>query len=205
MICPDQEEAARKALSLPPALRPVWKDPGIRQTLGEWMEKMTANPFCQLLSSLHDKGELRREFPFSLTLEEGPRMVGVIDLLWEDSSGIHIVDYKITPTEGSRPAQEELYREQLNFYALAMRKLEPQKEIRRGIFYIRQSTLKKPEELQKWEEMEDLVLQTARAAAGNIFSPRTEHCSGCPFFRICTSYRKGLPSPEGLRKDIDIR
>ncbi|MBN1332892.1 MAG: UvrD-helicase domain-containing protein, partial [Synergistales bacterium] len=187
----DPAKASEKALSLPPALKPVWNDQEARSVLRSWLEGMSRNPFCQDLAKLCEKELLQREFPFCLSIEEDIHLVGVIDLLWKDGSGIHILDHKITPSEGSRPAQEKLYREQLSFYSLAMKKIHPLEEISGGIFYIRENQWHPLKDFPEWSVMEETVAHTARRAGGEEFSPKTENCQDCPFYRLCNHPEKG--------------
>lgn len=191
LIPRNTHEASERALSLPPALKPVWNDQEVRIILRSWLEGMSRNPFCQELAKLDEKGLLQREFPFCLPIGEDIHLVGVMDLFWKDSSGIHILDHKITPYESSGPAREILYREQLSFYSLAMKKIYPREKIWGGIFYIRENLWHPLHDFPEWSLMERTVASTAARAAGEDLPPMTENCHGCPFYRLCDHPRKG--------------
>jgi ATP-dependent helicase/nuclease subunit A len=80
-----------------------------------------------------------RELPVLLRLDrpapEPPILVeGIIDLLYEDSGGLVVVDYKTDPEPD--PARVEIYRRQVALYARAVRGLLPGAPVRAHLLFL---------------------------------------------------------------------
>ena len=50
--------------------------------------------FYQFLTATYGPGKAYKEYPFQYTNEQGQVISGSIDLLWETSAGVVVVDYK---------------------------------------------------------------------------------------------------------------
>ncbi|MDR3253949.1 MAG: UvrD-helicase domain-containing protein [Synergistaceae bacterium] len=178
------------ARGLPDFLRPIFASGRNRGVLRSWLAEFAETDECVKLRGVLEQGLLKRELPFSVPFG-GVNLVGSIDVFWEDETGIHVRDWKITPAEN---APDELYHEQVNFYALACRiaglagdgaPVEP------GLFYLRPSSspesLSKTWHVENWGLVESSVRRVAQEAASGPFEPTPGRCSGCPFKSYCPS------------------
>ena len=182
-ISRDEEE--RKKRDLPHHLRPVFAKPMNREHLRSWLLSFASTDECAELTELLSRGLLQRELEFSVPFGEA-KLVGGIDLYWEDEDGCHVRDWKITLVDR---APDELYREQVNFYALACGIARGHDKVDAGLIYLRPG--KSQDELAKrWtpgdlNAIGDGVRRAAKIAATGPFEARKDRCRQCPFASFC--------------------
>ncbi|MDR1516304.1 MAG: UvrD-helicase domain-containing protein [Synergistaceae bacterium] len=181
------EERMRR--TIPAFLRPVFASKQGRETLRSWLLAFASSDECLALRGLEKDGALRRELSFRIPFA-GANLVGSIDLYWEDNSGIHVRDWKITQAER---APDELYREQVNFYSLVCRiasgsgSAEPAAPIDAGLIYLRPGNeggceiWNSGEHDSTAQNVEDII----KTAAAGPFPPARERCGRCPFRASC--------------------
>jgi hypothetical protein len=176
--------------TLPAFLRPIFASKRDREILRSWLESFSATDECARLRELAERGALRRELAFLVPFE-GANLVGSMDLYWEDKRGGHVRDWKITLVDR---APEELYREQVNFYALVCRIASrdddaQEKPIDAGLIYLRPSASRGPVS-EGWDagdlkDTEDNVKRVIEIAASGPFEPNKDRCRRCPFRAFC--------------------
>ncbi|MDR3322453.1 MAG: UvrD-helicase domain-containing protein [Synergistaceae bacterium] len=185
----DDEERARRRV--PSFLRPVFASGRNREALRSWLSDFASTDECEKLRLLLSCGALRRELAFTLPFG-GADLVGRIDVCWEDGDGFHVRDWKITQVDR---APDELYREQVNFYALVCRLARAAGDdapVDAGLIHIRPAPSSEPQHawsVWDWSAVERAVLHAAEAAASGPFHPAAERCPRCPFMSFCRSSR----------------
>jgi hypothetical protein len=195
-LLPEGEAAASSsARTLPAHLRPIFSSAKARAVLRSWLGQFAMTSECELLREIKARGDLRQELAFS-TRHGNIRLVGSIDVYWEDSDGCHVRDWKITPVES---APFELYERQALFYALACRTARPGHDVDAGLIYIRpdgnggagKNGESRTFRVLGWKALEDDVTASAELAASGPFEPRLgrigrlSRCPACPFRRSC--------------------
>ena len=176
--------------SIPAFLRPVFSSKGDREARRSWLFAFAATEECSRLRELADKGTLRRELAFRVPFA-GANLAGSIDLYWEDRSGMHVRDWKITQAER---APDELYREQVNFYSLVCRiasrplNAKDPVPVDAGLIYLRPAG--GHDACAVWsagesDATERNVRNVIKAAASGPFAPAEERCRYCPFSHAC--------------------
>ncbi len=170
------------AETLPSELRPVWKRTHTREDVYSWLFSFQESSLVKQIRE--NRTTIRKEFPFRVSLPEGPTMGGSIDLLWREKDTLFIRDYKIT-TLAHVP--ENLYKDQLAFYALAMKKALHISQISLGLWHLREG-IEEPVHVSNkdWTALEERVRKTAHLAISGPFKPIEGRCSLCPFKRECT-------------------
>ncbi|MDR0647735.1 MAG: UvrD-helicase domain-containing protein [Synergistaceae bacterium] len=175
---------------LPSFLRPVFASSRNRDALRSWLFAFAATDECAALRELDGEGMLCKELSFVVPFK-GVRLAGSIDLFWEDNSGTHVRDWKITQVER---APDELYREQVNFYSAVCKiaaGLVSGKAVRTidaGLIYLRPGNesgvceLLDPDGLDETAQSIEMVI---KAAVSGPFSPRRDRCPRCPFRHDC--------------------
>ena len=92
---------------------------------GEAVADALAHPLMRRAAAAHERGDLRREVPVQLQLEDGLLVEGVVDLAFRasrsegDAAGWTIVDFK---TDQQLDASRERYEAQVGLYALAIQR-----------------------------------------------------------------------------------
>jgi hypothetical protein len=170
---------------LPAYLRHVYSSAANRKILIEWLSRLAESGEGAQLRRLRALGSLRNETAFSVT-HRGSRLVGSIDVHWEDGLGLHIRDWKITREQS---APDELYEEQLDFYALAAHLTAPQKSIDVSVIYLRPNDLggarSHVRPVTRWDDIGEKIASAANAAISGPFGPRRGGCGECPFRTFC--------------------
>jgi len=172
--------------SLPAYLRPVCASEGVRKTLYGWLSAFAATEACAELREAADAGRLRTEWSFRVP-HNGVKLVGGIDVLWEDEAGLHIRDWKITP---EKTAPEEMYRNQVEFYAFACHLVKPDVPANVGLLYLRPQGTGQGSVVWDgldWPELARGVGEAASAAASGPFPRAAHRCGVCPFASFCRS------------------
>jgi ATP-dependent exoDNAse (exonuclease V) beta subunit len=175
--------------TVPAFLRPVFASKQGRETLRSWLLAFASSDEGSAMRELEKSGALRRELSFRIPFA-GAKLVGSIDLYWEDSRGIHVRDWKITRADR---APDELYREQVNFYSLVCRiasgdgNAGTASPIDAGLIYLRPGDAG---ESGIWSAGEKdatagNVESVVKTAASGPFQPVKERCSRCPFRAAC--------------------
>ena len=70
-------------------LLPVFESGAVRRVVREWLEAFVCIEDCAALRKLFLRGVLNKERSFRVPFA-GTRLVGSIDLYWEDDEGFHI-------------------------------------------------------------------------------------------------------------------
>ena len=181
---------------VPPYLRHVYRSPRNREILSSWLTAFAQGDTANLLRTLKAGGALRQEVQFRVPYA-GLSLVGGIDVYWEDASGIHIRDWKITREERS---VRELYDEQIRFYALACHLLRPEVRVDAGLIHLRPAgeadltemadladLAKMPgvRAIDDWEALDSRVRTMAAEAISGPCERRLDRCGRCPFSRVC--------------------
>jgi ATP-dependent helicase/nuclease subunit A len=128
-------------------------------------------------------------------LTEKRVLSGIIDRLYKDKDGWHILDYK-TDRNISNTAKDERYRFQMKFYAYLVAKLfDIDTDINTHLFYTNYGVTKDysfmPLELSAVEE--DLtetvshILRDKRAPSLTVIHKNREHCPDCGYFNTQTN------------------
>ena len=199
----DEGERERVARRLPPDLRiPLGSAPD-RRALRTWLQAFGQSAEAQRLGTK----ELRKEVVFRLPLdsqgsEQTLDLRGSLDLFWEDEDGLHVRDYKTTPQGG---VPDEIYRHQLLFYGVVVRRCHPGRPVDLALYHLRAFagepgepvtpvTPGSPEEWNSWDDIqreeawcreEEAILAAARHAAQGPWPLRPEGCHRCPWKNSC--------------------
>lgn len=183
----DRDEIEKYMRALPAFLRPTYASRKIRSILLGWLSAFAAADECAEFREAGALGLLRNELMFRVPFE-GAQLVGSIDAFWEDCRGCHIRDWKITQEES---APEEMYRNQIDFYALACHWAKPYADVDVGVVYLRpREPLRAGErtvvrKIDDWEKLTDNLRASMLAAASGPFPPRRDRCERCPFSKRC--------------------
>ncbi len=180
---PEEENWDTFTETLPGKLRAVWKRPRVPSHIYSWL--LTFQQGAIVGRILKNNLTVKKEVPFRADLVNGPTMVGAIDLLWHENDMLFIRDFKITTIS---QVPENLYRDQLAFYALAMKKTLSVPRISLGFWHLREGTeeLLSSLEREDWDQIEGEVRKMARQALSGPFKPVKGRCSFCPFKGECT-------------------
>ncbi|ACZ19907.1 Exodeoxyribonuclease V [Thermanaerovibrio acidaminovorans DSM 6589] len=179
---PDTIRGAILREEVPQEVLMALEDPGLPELMG-WLRDFARSPLGERFRDLLRRGA-GREVPFRVTIQGGFRMVGAMDLYLDDPSGPVIRDYKITHQDN--PIQE-LYRHQMLFYGLAVRRIT-RRDPDMAIWRLRPqegSFEEIPVETPDWDRMEEELLQVARKAASGPFDGNPGRCPGCPWKMSC--------------------
>ncbi|GHV54412.1 hypothetical protein FACS1894216_14380 [Synergistales bacterium] len=185
-------ESERELRAVPAALRPVFASQKNRANLRAWLENFaSAEEGARLSGAI-----IQKETPFFVPLlppsseRAGTILAGSVDLMWEDEGGIHVRDWKTALYDGS---PSELYREQVNFYALAVKLADPEYAlpIDAGVIYLRSNDgapFFKNWHLSDWGAIGEKVARAAQMAATGPFEPNEQNCGRCPFGKSCGKF-----------------
>ncbi len=183
----EKRELEEHIRALPAFLRPVYSSGGVRKVLFEWLSTFAGGSDCAELRRAEERGLLKKELSFRVPFA-GARLVGSIDVFWEDEAGCHVRDWKITP---ERSAPEEMYLNQIRFYALACRCAKPEATVDVGLLYLRPAVAGVPKRcagavrIDDWDALRESVESTLRVAAAGPFSLTRAKCRICPFSKLC--------------------
>ena len=200
---------------LPASLRETWRAPKAREALTQWLTRFEGSEAGEEIAQAMRTGRARREAGFRVWVS-GPGsspalpLTGAMDVVWSHAEAPgtwHVRDYKIT-LPGDAP--DELYRAQLDFYALAVRELaervsekgagggktgqmEPTKQKFEsadvGLIFLREGGRVGHRRTFRrdfgWDGLRSRVLDAARNAALGNCPARTEHCGRCPWAKDC--------------------
>lgn len=199
---------------LPANLREVWRDPGSREALADWLHRFKDSEAGAEIGGALRTGRARREAGFRVRVGgSGLPLVGAMDVVWRSTGAAglwHVRDYKITLPSG---APDELYRSQLAFYALAVRELAERasekgagggktgltkqnfEAVDVGLIFLREGGLigsrrSFPRDFE-WDGLRSRVLEAARGAALGDWPARTDRCRECPWAGNCPGRRRG--------------
>ena len=199
---------------LPANLREIWRDPGSREALADWLHRFEDSEAGAEIGGALRTGRARREAGFRVRVGgSGLPLVGAMDVIWRSTGAAglwHVRDYKITLPSG---APDELYRSQLAFYALAVRELAERasekdaeggktgltkqkfEAVDVGLIFLREGGLigsrrSFPRDFE-WDGLRARVLEAARGAALGDWPARTDRCRECPWAGNCPGRRRG--------------
>lgn len=170
---------------LPSQLRPIFSSWSARSVLRDMLSAFADTDECAKFRKLANNSLLRREISFRVPFE-GSRLVGSMDLYWEDEKGIHIRDWK-TAREDHAP--DEFYYRQLRFYALACMILRPNVYVDAALVWLRPTDSSAGGALvsclEDMPEIYEDVRASARIAVSGPFKKAEYRCEVCPFMRFC--------------------
>ena len=199
---------------LPANLREIWRDPGSREALADWLHRFKDSEAGAEIGGALRTGRARREAGFRVRVGgSGLPLVGAMDVIWRSTGAAglwHVRDYKITLPSG---APDELYRSQLAFYALAVRELAERasekgagggktgltkqnfEAVDVGLIFLREGGLigsrrSFPRDFE-WDGLRSRVLEAARGAALGDWPARTDRCRECPWAGNCPGRPRG--------------
>jgi ATP-dependent exoDNAse (exonuclease V) beta subunit len=185
---PDEisEDKMRGELSeVPPRMRHIWRLRSLRAACRQWLLDFSQRPERRELRDALEAGSLQREVAFSVECG-GVNIVGEIDVFWEDASGCHVRDWKITP-EGDAP--HEMYEAQIEFYSMACRIARPDSNVDAGLIYLRSAESGiQARSIENWGEITRRIQETAKEAS-NLAVSRRGDCAACPFNPNCLEKR----------------
>lgn len=176
---------ARDETVLPNGLRNLWKDDNSRSNVRSWLCNLIASSEGKNLAELAASKILLREVPFRIKIEDGPLLVGAIDLMWREKGHIVIRDYKIT-AEGGAP--EGLYENQLRFYGLVARRVMGDLPVDMGLWHLRgdcETERVTLSPVENWQDLKKQITVDAMSAAVGPWESKKTNCSTCPFNRRC--------------------
>ena len=125
---------------------------------------------------------IEREFSFLISID-GIIVRGQIDLWFEDSGGIVLVDYKTNDVSVEEAAREaEAYALQLHLYALVLERLTGRLPSRAYLHFLRPNVLIEiqPDPAAAMRTIESLI---AAQDAASFPLVEAEHCHRCQFYR----------------------
>ena len=172
---------------LPYYLRSVWDDENARAAVLKILDDFNNS---EISSMLRNKNNLHREAGFKINFNN-IILAGSMDLVWDenDSGDWHVLDYK---TALKAHAPDELYKSQLEFYALVLRESallnnKSFNSVQAGIIYLRDDNNKGLETWQVtgWDNLRQRVLNAAHGAASGEFKANLNHCAACPWRDDC--------------------
>lgn len=193
LASPEGERGRTLLNLLPQDLRPLFRDASVRETLERWLGGFSETPWGELFRTALSLPSCRREVPFRVPLGE-TLLVGAVDLLWQDGSGLHLRDHK---TARSAEAAKTLYSHQLRFYALAARRAHGEAPDL-ALWLLRprnDGSFPPPLEVPPpgdWDLLEEEVRAVAAQAARGPYPPERSRCPSCPWRNGC---------PEGTGKN----
>ncbi len=170
---------------IPPDLRSLWGRSDVMAAVEGWLSELAEGPQGVLYRGLLGEGRLRREVPFRVPVEDGPLLVGAVDLMWEEGGRVFIRDYKTTGVDGG---VQGLYDDQLRLYGLAVRLGMKAESVDMALCLLRQGGMEVPISLdpfRDWIDLEATVRADALSAASGPWSRSGDLCGGCPFRRVC--------------------
>ena len=123
------------------------------------------------------------------------RLRGQIDMMYEDASGAwHVLDYKsdrVQPSEIAHHARQ--YEMQLMLYAVAVERMTGRPPADVSLYFLRPAAAHRiaitPDRLASAEQrVHELAGELTRARRGGSFEMRRgDHCTFCPYRRLCGS------------------
>lgn len=171
---------------VPPDIRHLWRDEDARGLVSDWLERLADSEEGERLRKLHEMGRLKREVPFRVPLDDGPMLVGSIDVMWEDGGEFFIRDYKTTASE----APSGLYEDQLRLYGLAVVLAFSPASVDMGLYRLREGCRVDGVSLNPfvdWQDLADRVRRDCLSAVSGPWDPSVDRCEGCPFAPSCLS------------------
>ena len=172
---------------LPYYLRSVWDDENARNAVLKILNDFNNS---EISAMLRNKKNLYREAGFKINFNN-IILSGSMDVVWNenDSGDWHVLDYK---TALKAHAPDELYKSQLEFYALVLRESallnnSNFNSVQAGIIYLRDDNNKGLETWQVtgWDNLRQRVLNAAHGAAACEFKANLNHCAACPWRDDC--------------------
>lgn len=164
---PDEKNILRLPPRLRGAFRELYRSRNI-EILKKWLADLSASKTGKFLHALNAEKKLERERSFKVKLGN-LRLVGSVDLFWEDEDGLHVRDWKTSSK------LENLYENQILFYAVALQK----KIASMALISVRDGEETKIE-LDALEGMEQKISDAAKGAL-RFWKPKRENCNSCPF------------------------
>jgi len=182
---------------LPYYLRAVWDDEASRGEVLNILDKFKNSQACLMLKDAGQKfkANFAREADFKIKFNN-IILSGSMDLVWNDNGNWHVLDYK---TALKSHAPDELYKSQLEFYALVLRELavlnnNSFNSVQAGIIYLRDEDNNQNEfktwPVTGWDNLRQRVLSAAHNAAANNFEANLNHCALCPWRGECVNFNK---------------
>ena len=163
---------------LPPQIRDVWRNKEKKSTLKEWLLKFAAS---ELGFELRGRQDIKREYRFSLRLDNKTSLAGAIDAIYENK----LIDYKITAVDN---APSGLYESQLDFYAFIAHELTGQDEIKTVTAFLREGIFKE-RICRNFDEIKARISNASESCASKKLNPKLEHCAFCPFKKGCAYFK----------------
>jgi len=163
---------------IPAQLRDVWRNKAKKSTLKEWLLKFAAS---ELGFELRVRQDIKREYRFSLRLDNKTSLAGAIDALYENK----LIDYKITAVDN---APSGLYESQLDFYAFIAHELTGQDEIKTVTAFLREGIFKE-RICRNFDEIKSRISNASESCASKKLNPKLEHCASCPFKKGCAYFK----------------
>nr|WP_321500711.1 UvrD-helicase domain-containing protein [uncultured Dethiosulfovibrio sp.] len=173
---------------LPPDLRPLWAQVDVRSSVESWLTDLAKGPDGGMYRELLREGRLRREVPFRVPLDDGPLLVGAVDLMWEEGGKVFIRDYKTTGVDSD---VHRLYDDQLRLYGLAVHLGMETDSVDMALCLLREGGKELSVDLApfgSWGDLEEAVRADALSAASGPWSRSVDFCDSCPFRRVCRGY-----------------
>ncbi|MBP5211656.1 MAG: PD-(D/E)XK nuclease family protein, partial [Pyramidobacter sp.] len=186
---------------LRPEFRSVWRDPRQKKELADFLagfRTADGEKLRERLRKAHEAGELRREFPFRVSLGRFD-LTGAVDAFWIERDGMGaparlcVRDYKTTRRWNSlarQKWQDDFYAAQLAFYAFALRRAFPEYaplELDLALWNLRSGAEQKLPAFsgEMEQELENALRRMAEQAAYGPWPADRARCDGCAYARGC--------------------
>ena len=157
-------------LKLPAHTRIAWRDKNKKASLKNWLINFASSDLGVIL---RHKKDVKREYRFNIRLNKEISMAGAIDAFYDNI----LIDYKITSVDN---APKELYKSQLDFYALALHELTGYEEINTITAFLREGVFIE-KVCNNFDEIKSRVLNASEVCASGPFEPDLGNCVSCPF------------------------
>lgn len=178
---------------IPYYLRAVWDNEKSREAVFKILNDFASSDAYLILkeaAARKDKNNFKREANFRINFNN-IILTGAMDVVWHDGGIWHVMDYKTTLSEH---APDELYKSQLEFYALVLREAAVLNnavfnKVEAGIIYLRENGAVKNWKISGWDNLRQRVLKAAHECVAGDFQANLNNCSACPWKGDCLKYK----------------
>jgi hypothetical protein len=161
---------------LPPSLRASFRNCGNREKISKWLLGFAGSEIGEEFRKLCMENKLKREVPFEISINCGIKLVGSLDVYWEDEMGVHLRDWKTNPNDSVL----ELYKNQLFFYSFALSRLKGSLSTV-GIVSVKDSKLLNIANNESYKKIEKNIVKAVKIAVTGPWDRKEENCNICPW------------------------
>lgn len=175
------------AAGAPLIIHSTLKRRGAAERVHRWLEELAQSEALKEIIRAQNRGcLLRREWPLAATLPEGVKLTGVVDLAWQDKSGVwHLRDWKTT-RRAFRGASKLLATWQLQTYVALLALSGQGTKFDPAVIALRGGETHSVE----WDDtttrrITEAALTAAALAPDGPWPPRLDRCAACPWRMDC--------------------